>query len=81
MDVFDPLPKTKAGNKYVLVLMHYISKWPEAYALRNVTTETVVKCLIDMTARVGIPEEVLMDNDSNFVSKTMREYCTTMGIK
>ena len=81
MDVSGPLTRTKAGNKYVLVLMDYTSKWPEAYALRNVTTETVVKCLIDMTARVGIPEEVLMDNGSNFVSKTMREYCTTMGIE
>ena len=81
MDVFDPLPRTKAGNEYVLVLMDYTSKWHEAYALRNVTTETVVKCLIDMTARVGIPEEILMDNGSNFVSKTMREYCTTMGIE
>ena len=81
MDVFDPLPRTKVGNKYVLVLMDYTSKWPEAYALRNVTTETVVKCLIDMTARVGIPEEVLTDNGSNFVSKTMSEYCTTMGIE
>ena len=65
MYVLDPLPRTKAGNKYVLVLMDYTSKWPEAYALRNVTTETVVKCLIDMTARVGIPEEVLTDNGSN----------------
>ena len=81
MDVFGPLTRTKARNKYVLVLMDYTSKWPEAYALRNVTTETVVKCLIDMTTRVGIPEEVLTDNDSNFVSKTMREYCTTMGIE
>ena len=50
MDVFGPLTRTKAGNKYVLVLMDYTSKWPEAYALRNVTTETVVKYLIDMTA-------------------------------
>ena len=81
MDVFDPLPRNKVGNKYVLVLMDYTSKWPEAYALRNVITETVVKCLIDMTARVGILEEVLTDNASNFVSKTMREYCTTMGIE
>ena len=61
--------------------MDYTSKWPEAYALRNVTTETVIKCLIDMTARVGIPEEVLTDNGSNIVSTTMREFCTTMGIE
>ena len=81
MDVFGPLTRTEAGNKYVLVLMDYTSKWSEAYALRNVITETVVKYLIDMTVRVGIPEEVLTDNGSNFVSKTMRECCTTMGIE
>ena len=69
------------SEHHVLVLMDYTSQWPEAHALRNVTTETVVKCLIDMTARVGIPEEVLTDNGSNFVSKIMREYCTTMGIE
>ncbi len=50
MDVFGPLTRTKAGNTYVLVLMDYTSKWPEAYALRNVTIETVVKYLIDMRA-------------------------------
>ena len=33
MDVFGPLNRTKAGNKYILV------KWPEAFALRNNTAE------------------------------------------
>ena len=42
MDVFDPLPRTKGGNKHVLVLMDYTSKWPEAHALKYVITETVV---------------------------------------
>ena len=38
--------------------------WPEAFALRNVTTETVVHCLVEMTARIGVPEELLSDNGS-----------------
>ena len=81
MDIFGPLPRTKAGNKYILVVMDYSSKWPEAYAMKNTTSETVVKCLIDMTSRVRIPEELLTDNGSNFVSKIMKSYCQAMGIR
>ena len=75
MDVLGPLPPTKAGNKYILVVMDYHTKWPEAFALRNVTSETVVNFLIEITARTGIPEELLTDNGSNFISKTMQRYC------
>ena len=51
MDVFGPLNRTKAGNKYILVLMDYVTKWPEDFALRNVTAETIVNCLIEVTAK------------------------------
>ena len=36
MDVFGPLKRTKRGTKYVLVIMDYATKWPEAFPLRNV---------------------------------------------
>ena len=45
-----------------MVIVDYESKWPEAYPLHNMTSETVVNCLIDYTARFGVPEEVLTDN-------------------
>ena len=81
MDVFGPLFRTKIGKKYILVLMDYSTKWPEAFALRNVTTETVVNCLVEVTARIGVPEELLSDNGSNFISKVMQQYCKVTGIK
>ena len=81
MDVFGPLNRTKAGNKYTLVLMDYATKWPEAFALRNVTAETIVNCLIEVTARIGVPQELLTDNGSNFMSKVMKKYCSMTGIK
>ena len=57
MDVVGPLPHIKSGNKFLLVVMDYATKWPEAFTLRNVTTETVVHCLLEMTARIGMPDE------------------------
>ena len=77
---FWPLKRTKSGNKYVLVVMDYATKWPEAFTLKNTSTETLLDCLVEMTARLGIPEEVLSDNGSNFVSKTMHQFCQLTGI-
>ena len=44
------------------------------------TSETVVNSLIDMTARMGVHEEILTDNRANFISKTMRQFCQITGI-
>ena len=81
MDMFRPLNRTKASNKYILVLMDYATKWPGAFALRNVTAETIVNCLIEVTARIGGPQELLTGNGSNFMSKVMKKYCRMTGIK
>ena len=81
MDIFGPLTRTKAGNKYILVIMDYETKRPEAFALKNMTSETVADCLVEVTARLGVPNEVLSDNGTNFTSKVMARFCMTVGIK
>ena len=30
IDLVGPLPETKRGNKYIITLTDYFSKWPEA---------------------------------------------------
>ena len=36
---------------------------------------------MEVTARLGVPQELLTDNGSNFVSKVMQRFCTVTGIK
>ena len=36
MDILGPLKKTRTWKKYILVAMDYTTKWPEAFALKQV---------------------------------------------
>ena len=80
MDIFGPLRRTKAGNKYVLVIMDYATKWPEAFPLKTADSETVARALIDVFARLGIPREILTDNGSIFTSKMMEKFYAMTGV-
>ena len=41
MDIVGPLPETLKGNKYIVTLTDYFSKWAEAAALPNKSAEGV----------------------------------------
>ena len=52
-------------NKYIIV----VSKWPEAYAIRNQEGMTVAKTLLDnWIARFGVPVELHSDQGRNLES-------------
>ena len=38
-----PLPETADGNKYVLVVVDYFTRWTEAYGIPNQEAATVAK--------------------------------------
>ena len=57
MDIVRHLRRTKKGNKYTLGLMDYAIKWPEAFALKGIVSETIVDCLVELRAHLGIPAE------------------------
>ena len=38
-------------------------------------------CQVDLTAQVGVPAELLLDNVSNFISMTVWQFCETVGIR
>lgn len=65
MDVVGPLPRSRSGNRYVLVLSDYATRYPEAVLLQNVDVETVAEELVKIFARVGIPQELLTDQGPN----------------
>jgi len=68
LDIVGPLPETKQGNNYIITLVDYFTKWPEAKAIPNIKSEEVIKFLTEVFSRHGPPELIITDNGSSFFS-------------
>ena len=73
MDIVGPLPRSRAGNIYILVICDYATRYLEAIPLRSIDAAHIAEELIKVFARVGVPEEILTDQGSNFTSHLLSE--------
>ena len=80
MDVVGPLPRSRSGNKYILTICDYATRYPEAIALPSTEASRIAKELVLLSSRVGIPEEILTDQGSNFMSVLLQEVYQLLGI-
>ena len=64
-----------------MTLVYYATRYPEAVPFKNIETEAVAEALLDIYSRLGIPEEVLSDLGTQFVSKCMEEVSRLLSIK
>ncbi|XP_031668019.1 uncharacterized protein LOC116359314 [Oncorhynchus kisutch] len=81
MDIVGPLEKSSAGYKYILVICDYATRFPEAFPLRSITTPKIISALVQLFSRVGIPDEILTDQGTNFTSRLMVQLHRQLGIK
>ncbi|KAK3102478.1 hypothetical protein FSP39_011646 [Pinctada imbricata] len=82
VDLVGPIaPITDRGNRYILTLVDYSTRYPEAVALKSIETERVAEALVDMFTRVGIPKEILSDMGTQFTSSLMKEIGRLLSIK
>nr|WP_253310135.1 reverse transcriptase domain-containing protein [Rickettsia endosymbiont of Ceutorhynchus assimilis] len=82
IDVAGPFPESERGNKYILVIMNYFSKWPEVFAIPNQESITVAQVLVDeVFSRHGVPLELHSDQGRNFESAIFKKVCEIMGIR
>ena len=81
IDVMGPLPTTKHGNKYLLVVQDYFTKWVEAYSIPNQEAVTVAEVLVqEFVSRLGVPMAIHSDQGRNFESAVFTEMCTLLGV-
>ena len=70
-----------AAHGLVLVLVDYATRYPEAVPLRNISAKSVAQALFQMISCVGIPKEILTDQGTSFMSRTLQELYELLGIQ
>ncbi|XP_016533291.1 uncharacterized protein LOC103146684 [Poecilia formosa] len=68
MDIVGPVERSTAGNRYMLVVTDYATKYPEVFPLKSIKARPIASCLVQLFARVGFPREILTDQGTNFMS-------------
>jgi hypothetical protein len=71
VDIVGPLERSSGGNKYILTIMDFATRYPEAIPLKTTDARTVADALCQTFTRFGVPSELLSDRGSNFLSKVM----------
>ncbi|KAG6939195.1 hypothetical protein G0U57_002427, partial [Chelydra serpentina] len=81
LDLVGPLEKSSSGHKYILVVVDYATRYPEAVPLRTTTAPIIANELLQIFSRVGLPREILTDQGTNVTSKLMAELCRLLNIR
>ena len=81
INILGPLPKTKGGKQYLLVIKDRFTKLTQVVALTTVTAYTVATAFCDAWAfKYGIPRSLLSDNGPKFNAKFFYSACRILRI-
>ncbi len=73
-------PPTYDGNRYAVVFMDYLTKWPEVYPTSDQTAETISKLFVEkIVCRHGVPTKLLSDRGANFLSELLHDIYQLLG--
>ena len=74
VDFKGPLPLSSSGNKYLLTIIDEYSRFPFAYACRDMTSRTVTHCFNHLFSIFGMPDMVHTDRAKDFLSEETQNF-------
>ncbi|GFW39625.1 hypothetical protein TNCV_3187961 [Trichonephila clavipes] len=81
IDLFVPLPESKDGKRWIIIIEDCTTKWVELFALPNATAkECAITLIEEVLLRYGIPRRLMSDNGTQFVSEVMQQICYPLNI-
>ena len=82
VDIVGPIePRSDKKSRYILTMIDYATRYPEAVALPSIETERVAEALIAMFSTVGIPSEMLMEHESRVTIEVVNEVSRLLSLQ
>ena len=79
IDFKGPLP-SRDKNRFFLTVVDEYSRYPFAFPCADMTSSTVIACLVQLFTLFGTPAYVHSDRGSSFMSRELQEYLASKGI-
>ena len=57
------------------------TKWPEIVVMKDMTAEGTVEALRSIFARMGLPEQIFLDNGPQFTAEVFKNFARVNGIQ
>uniref|UniRef100_A0A8C5QCI0 Gypsy retrotransposon integrase-like protein 1 n=1 Tax=Leptobrachium leishanense TaxID=445787 RepID=A0A8C5QCI0_9ANUR len=82
VDIVGPLAiPSYSGKRFILTLVDYATRYPEAVALSFIRADKVADALLGIFSRVGFPREMLTDQGPQFTSDLMQSLCQKVQVE
>lgn len=82
IDLVGPIsPPSDEKHQYILTLVDVATRYPEAIPLKKIDSVSIAEELFKVFSRMGIPQEILSDQGSQFTSQLMGEVFRLLGVK
>ena len=82
MDILGPLPRTKHGMRFILVITDRFTKLTKAEPLRTITSLAVARAFCKAWVfNYGTPKVLLTDNGTQFTATFFRNVCRILKIR
>lgn len=82
VDFVGPLPRSRAGNCYILTILDSATKYLFAVPVRNATTAAAIKAITEhVFLEHGLCTYIVADNGSTFASKQFKEFCESFNVQ
>ena len=82
IDISSPYHVSKKGNRYMLFVSDYFTKWVDEFPLKTQEATHVADVLVNrFIALLGVPLQLHSDRGSNFESKVFPEVCNLLAIE
>lgn len=75
-DILGEFPVTDKGNRYILVVSDYFTKWTEAFPMPNMEAQTVARLIVEVICRFGVPVLIHSDQGRQYESLLFRRCAT-----
>jgi hypothetical protein len=74
--------QSSKGHQYILAITDYFTKWVEAIPMKLVTPKDVINFIKEhVIHKFGIPQTIMTDGGSVFISEEFRKFAADVGIK